>query len=529
MRLIGKIKRVVSNGAYGFIDLKTVGQFGAPDWWRKPTFPSSKDIFIHADDLSVPLEVGVNVTFEVQDDTKRKDALRAVKAMLAVRGATGIEVHVDPGAIDNPSVPARWCLTGNMRDRIVQGLKEGHGYAVLLVSRLADRDEMGFHEVREIKDPLQPFTILGFSKPGKWEVCAILFERQNQADGRDTSHNLKLDLRRIFLGRSRHARGHFERDIGSFSGIFLESDPVEPHEVFHVSEYRDAAGGAIGMHAITVDIPKEVFAPAPSPAATAFVNYFFRRSPADECQFRRRASMMVLGFFPWLFLEALKRVLNVPIALIMASLCIRGSWKLLAASLKPSVNFAWDPLFDEYCEEHETWSRPRLWKPWDKIAYGMAFTPLAIIGWAALLVVVLWLGWFLLGLLFAIIAGLWIWVTNSTALTTLVLGLLALFAVIALIKHVQKTKKAQFKKVDMAEQLRLSEEGRKAELRRKEELRQRTAERAQSRVAVAEQYASALVCGDAPKEVSLRAVPAKLRTFGMWTAAVKRQVCRPFG
>lgn len=501
-RYTGRIIRVSPRG-YGWIDRKSVTNIdGLP-----ADLATDKDIYIHRTALSyrLRLQAGNDLTFSVVPDPKRASGFRAVDAGVYRRRALGIDLHVDATRVDNPSVPMRWCFTAEMHKYITEGLKKGYGYAVVLVGKRRD-DDLGLREVREVLDWKQSFTFFTFTAPGDWDVCALLYERTKISTAtRSASRLLEMDLRQQFLDWTRFmGRRVFDVQI---------SDLEELQYLEHTYRYRVgnsmAEGEPIAAQTISISVPKEIFAPEPSEAVKAYGNYFFRHEPGDQCDFRRRQLVMIPGFFAWVAIEGLKRTGTLLWGMIALLFFWVHAFDLLGHAFKPAIRLG-------TLEEKEYDSENGMLWPFNRRPLGW-FVPGMLLIYAAVL-------WFLWKVAWPFL----VWLTSRSVVAApkvnwvpvlIGLGVIALLVCGSLlISHLKRKHNSYESRTKR----------RQAEKAREAEREAAIVARHEREAAVAVTYAPALVCGDAPAEVSLKAVPRELRTRHVLFASLKQQVCRPF-
>ena len=523
-RYQGTITKINRNAGYAWISRKTVCfKSGEP-----ADLQTGKDIIIYPKDCDFEYEVDMIVRFELTNDSTRAHAYRALVANAVSKNGVadfsrhGIDLHIDNTAIEHPSVPMRWCFSATMHAHVVAGLREGKGYAVLLRARKARDDEYGYHEIREIKGWNQPFSIVGFSRPGDWIVDIILFERENQSDGEDTSNALKLALRNRLLVIHKGLVSKYERFIPTPADIGLSGHHSRRLKVSE-SGYT-GFGVAISTTSLKVSVPRDIFAKEPSPAVKAYLNYFSKTTVVDECAIRGRWLWMIPGVVPWLLLEGFKRILNSLGAIIALLLAIKGSGKAFLYTFKPQVNF--HQILSGYDSNLETTKNKygavvfQLTGPWNR-PNGLWYTPLAIMIYALLA----WLGFHLLLLVGTVAKGVFLALVSSKLpsgnYTNQIIFGMAVFALFFGFMRWRQHRKAT---ADARWTRR-----RQARKNREKRQEQRTLAAATRQAVLAEQNAAALVCGDAPAAVTLTALPLSMQSPGMWFGAAKRQVCKPFG
>lgn len=409
-----------------------------------------------------------------------------------------IELHLPETRIDNPSVPLRWCLSPTMHERIVNGLREGYGYALLFVARL-EHDFAAYFEVREIKNPLTPFTFFTFPKPGKWGVECYLFERTLIDNEEKTTSALERTMTSHFLAQRRKQPG-YENWLPAFADI----------QYLLIGGNVHSRGVMIAKNRIFVDLPSAgIFAPEPSPAVKAFGNYFFREAPRDQCAFRRRLAVMLFGVFPLLIWESIKRIGHFLVGILLGLFAVKGFTRTLRHALTPAVRHHFDVDIDFDKNGDPAFIRPFVW--WSN--------PGALAIWAGIGAVVYRLGRWVV----EAIPVIWEWLLTHHWALYVVFGIIAAATIVGtVVWTVSSLRKRPYTKEQRAR--RIEKENQK---QRKRQARIRA--RSEVDAALATRHAAALVCGDAPQAVTLEAIPSELQTFGMRFASLKRSLCRPFG
>jgi hypothetical protein len=452
------------------------------------------------------LKIGSTVKFHVTPDSRRENGFNAYSVeTVGMLIPSGVDLHIDAREIDNPGVPMRWCFTPETHRRITDGLAQGYGYAVLLVGKKRG-DIFATREVREVHTWNQPFTIFTFGAPGEWDVAALLYESKDVCTKsfRTTSEQLELDMRRRFLHKQKEShRIAYGVEFEDLHGLSYS----EYWPRYWVNSHRQNSGMPIAMSLLSVTVPKEIFAPEPSPAMKAYANYFFRYQLSDQCDYRRRFLLMIPGFVPWILIEGGKRLFW--LLLGIASLCawLEITPAFLMEALRPAVKLGWPDRTYTSTENGRMWpfnKKPLQW-----------FVPCMLaLYWTVL--------HFLVadalpysGRLFARHHE--VVTTASSWGTALLLVIVFGGGLIYLIK----------KRLDSTLEIRAEKQLERLD-KRTEERQQMAKKRGRREAAFALEYAPVLVCGDAPTQVSLKAIPAPLRSTHMLFAAVKQQVCRPF-
>ncbi len=440
-------------------------------------------------------------------------------------GKPAVELHFPQREIDNPTVETMTCLCPDLMFRIEEGLKKGYGYRMLVVARLLD-DTRGFYEVREIRNPLIPFQFMTFPKKGKWEIAAFLFERKKLVDGRDTGTVLERKIRDKYLvERAASDR----RDWGRYKGTIYEFSSIQR---LCLREHWDLYGGVSIAHSVmTLEVP-DVFAKPPPAWVADFGNYWHRTAPYDQCEFRARLLEMFIikwpyapfplpfRFLGWAVCELAKRLVCLFLGLLGLSLALRGSWRAFQSAFSLSAKLSIDSALGELVDALSSRTFHELFSGWfGRAKYGPCFVPLALCVELLGLSALAFYAWKLL--LFVI--------AHPLAVAGFVLVVVAVFGsfigtlyVSGLI--IKKLETREKKPVEVPTESYAS----RWKARRQEALHLRTLEAGKAQAAFAERHSSVLACGEAPREVSLAAVPSDMVTLRARFDALKRRVCRPF-
>ncbi|MBI3571994.1 hypothetical protein HY091_00445 [Candidatus Kaiserbacteria bacterium] len=437
-----------------------------------------------------------------------------------------LELHFPDTEIDNPSVFTRTCLSGAVHAQRAAGLDKGYGYAMLLVAR-NEEDTEGFREIREVFSPSEIGRYLTFRRPGKWEVSLFLFERTNMVPGKNTTRILERDLKAYWTNKSELGRNsYYKRSLPDFSSIKVDG----PLSNSRLSANRDSwsSGIAIAKYNVSVEVPADIFAKDRSPFLMGYANYFHKYPPYDDCDFRDRLIGMIPGFVPWLIIEMAKRVLFLVAGLLFLLFAVKGSPRLIGFSFrgepKLSVRAAISSIGGGDGESD-------LMDFFAKKKYGWLLTPgmlilesivLAIITGGVIVVAVLL--WDVLKFLMLHPATFFAGVMGIGGLLLILFGLPRLF------KYVGRWKKAAVATAEPSWDIF------KGLTRAFDRLMDRIAEgkRGQTiayghrQAEMARSYATEIVCGDAPKAVSLAALPAATVTLRTRWDAFLRDYCRPF-
>lgn len=121
-QFFGRITSIPGADGFGFIGIASVTkEDGSPHG-----LATTEDIFLHQDDCSIPLKVGVPLMFEVVPDRKREGAFRAIGATQHV--ATALipvgEAAIPGFAMEVPSVRTKMEIARSERLPVHRGMKQ---------------------------------------------------------------------------------------------------------------------------------------------------------------------------------------------------------------------------------------------------------------------------------------------------------------------------------------------------------------------------------------------------------------------
>jgi hypothetical protein len=173
----------------------------------------------------------------------------------------------------------------------------------------------------------------------------LLFERTVLAsDGERTTSVLAAVLREMYLKtekgwRKSATRTKYDKYLNHVVDIPLYDKEERNAAQASINKYHPEYGAVIAKHVLTTTVSPEVFPAEPPAWLSAYGNYFWGgEMPYDQCDFRWRLLAMVPGFFPWLFIELLKRGLLFAGSILMLLFWIEDWWKVGDQALEPAVN-----------------------------------------------------------------------------------------------------------------------------------------------------------------------------------------------
>lgn len=280
-RYTGRIVSMPDGKPYAFVGTDTVRKVDAHT--EDVTF--AQDIFLHRDECSTPMRIGMEVSFALYSDLKRENAGRAEDA--AETTASRLE-HVANGGItlalqglgetnvlQQSSVFATWCITPQLASQMHKLMHEGRTVKLLFVLW-----PVGAHddhtEQRLLVDVGDPMTVLPFRRGGHHRIFASF-----------VFHSSEHDLHNAYLSR---------RDGKYITTI------IHPDESALSLDEGGFSVGRFGSGAIDVIVPDELF--AAKPRDWELVNWFFPQPPVDQCAFRRRRIVAYPVLIPGILLIA---------------------------------------------------------------------------------------------------------------------------------------------------------------------------------------------------------------------------------
>ena len=149
--------------------------------------------------------------------------------------AFDIEIILKPDSIKQPNFPVQWRFSPNTLDKVRQGLRQGHGYAVLVVAT-RDGDHHRHFEVREVNESLQFLRLIEVPRPGDWTIGVLLFERtQIGAGGQRTTDVLCKEISSHLCSTKKKWRrsedaAKYTKDLGTLSNVVAGG--VSPRKLY---------------------------------------------------------------------------------------------------------------------------------------------------------------------------------------------------------------------------------------------------------------------------------------------------------
>lgn len=272
-KYLGRIKTVRDEGRYGFIDIASITKSdGSPHGLE-----TTEDVFVHRTDMpelyrsaGKVLEVGMEVSFLVEPDPRRRGALRAEcpveetrRSRLAKIARGGIEMRLQgpdgSSAVSHPVMFLTWCLNRELVEQVRERRLNGLAVKFLLITFPVGEGGIAIdREGRELISLTEPTHVAAFSRGGEHRLVALLVCGQTDDA-----------LESAFLSR----------DYGTYRTTVLSNNRTELER-----DYTRA--NVFGTGLLEVEIPKQLFAERPQD--WAWVNRWFKEKSDDQCILRRR-------------------------------------------------------------------------------------------------------------------------------------------------------------------------------------------------------------------------------------------------
>lgn len=272
---------------FGFIGLNTVTHADG----RSASLSTKRDIFVHKNDVDdSELKVGLEIIFQVNNDDKRGEGLRARHAIAAVATTieNGLEIHIEEVIIDHPLVPIRWCIKAETLKRM-EAAPDRQWALFLIAQTVSDTgspERFALKPVIGVRDIGLNRAYFPFPASGEYSLVGYLI-----------SSDLKPDRQQ-----------HLYKEMESYNKRNPVWDMTENEINLGVAEWTDDPVIIEATVHVPVSVPAGIFAkPLPRWART-WLGYFGLERPADECSSRGRIGLaFTLGLAWFLFWETLKR------------------------------------------------------------------------------------------------------------------------------------------------------------------------------------------------------------------------------
>jgi|GEM_PF-4713272 len=229
------------------------------------------------------------------------------------------DIRIDNPRIATGSVAVSWCVTRELLERLDQ--QKVDDPQVLIVTAPVGERYSPSRESRTLAPLKQGLAYAEFHCDGTNRVFAMVVwnsRGRHSSELRDTLLGRKVNWKTDLLTSNGHA---FTTDVNyrfnglnwfhSGWGIIL----LEP-EKWDAVELTDGLRAAVAS--MDVDVPEGCFAKPPSPREAAWVNHWWRHSPIDQCDYRRRRLWAYSVQPPVMFVNWLIRL----VATMIASLAL---------------------------------------------------------------------------------------------------------------------------------------------------------------------------------------------------------------
>jgi hypothetical protein len=294
-RYVGQVVHTKEN--FGFIGLSTVRKLdGSP-----VKLSAKKDIFVHTCDFSGDLRVGMELTFELQNDWERKGEFRANDVLLS-----GIKLQFLEQVVDHPVIPVSWCVMPEAIE-LMRSLAADDYYVVIAARERGTQDEpwrgdrkkttfetiIGLDRIKDSRG------YLSFFAPGTYDVFTYLVQSEVSRE-RLVKTLSELDMERFDPVDAR--RGTATQEVSDL--------PFLKYNKF------DRLGRVIGINHLTLEVPDGIFAKPLTGLMKRWFCYFWSEDLLDDCDRRKKLWFAFTIGVPMYFLwEGLKRLWMIVLSL----------------------------------------------------------------------------------------------------------------------------------------------------------------------------------------------------------------------
>jgi len=220
------------------------------------------------------------------------------------------ELHVAETDVSSGTIAVSWCISKDMlQDLADRGVRDPQVVICVVPVGECYHIKKEYRKVVSLKDLM---AYIEFRCPGKNKIYAFIPMKS------------KRPARNYFLNKE---HGEFETHIVDYDG----------------SQWGSSLQSVESKDVVTVNVPRECFAPEPREWEKEWVNHLFKSKPIDQCHFRRRRIFAYL-LQPFIMLANMAmRLLMLTAALIIGSRGVAKTnrvYKLLTYDLED----AWEML-----------------------------------------------------------------------------------------------------------------------------------------------------------------------------------------
>lgn len=178
-----------------------------------------------------------------------------------------LELQITDNDVSSGSAQVSWCVDAEtLKELADRRIKEPQLVIVVAPAGDAYRPSKEVRKVVPLKDLM---TYMEFRTAGQNKVCGVV----------------------SYLTKKEACKKYLTKEDGTFSTSILDYDGEGYASWLRAQEDADAQQSkqykSLSI-SISVDVPKEIFAPEPAAWEKTWVNHFFRNKVVDQCEFRRR-------------------------------------------------------------------------------------------------------------------------------------------------------------------------------------------------------------------------------------------------
>lgn len=204
------------------------------------------------------------------------------------------ELHVADNDVSGGSITVSWCLDREALDYLKK-LDIKNPVVVLCVAPAEDNAYDLKKEIRKVVPLKDLIAYVEFQRAGKNNIWGFVCEEMKGAKNKW----LAIDGGKFCSDILRHSGDNYREDRYALSSYapYYGSDKKYLYGNIgdarynineSLSNYEELKSKFLCSEPVSVDVPKECFAPEPSDFEKAWVNHFFDTKAIDQCNFRRR-------------------------------------------------------------------------------------------------------------------------------------------------------------------------------------------------------------------------------------------------
>ncbi len=198
------------------------------------------------------------------------------------------ELHVTDADVSNGNISISWCLDKAGLD-LLKDKDIKNPVVVLCIAPASDNAYDSKKEARRIVPLKDLIAYVDFRRAGKNNIWGFICEDMKLAKNKF----LKKDDGDFYSDILNKEGDDYRSDRCRLSGFITGNKYLYNETAYCIvnkesDDYEKLKAQYLTSEPISVDVPKECFAPEPSELEKTWVNHFFSTKAIDQCNFRRR-------------------------------------------------------------------------------------------------------------------------------------------------------------------------------------------------------------------------------------------------